>query len=441
MICGGADEIHPSTIGVFDVLYAASRRYNDRPNMTPRPFDRERDGLVIGEGAAAVILEDYEHAIARGAEIYGEILGYATNCDAAHMTQPSTQAMLDCMCQAIENAGCKAKDLDYINAHATGTDLGDKAEAKAIRQLVVRQCQSAAQGLYGPYAGRVRRNGGHLLPVDDRDGFIFPTLNLDHVDPECLGIHHVTQLTKARPQKVLSSNFAFGGVNASIILGSAMKNADDTVKHSCFLSRIIRIGRITVVVFLALLVLGWFASLLIDRLCCAAPPRIDPQQPILSEHLYKDANDCTHIGKCYIRRKDGILRMYLNGQPFALGYCNAVLSQDLIKQQETAFLETIKRLVPSRINLWLLEKYVLLRNRTLPSFVAKDYQIEIYGISQGYKDPFSEIGPSYHRILNYHAAHDISHMVMDSPLVGCTSFAAYGHATVNGHMLLAQFRF
>ncbi|MCJ7778714.1 MAG: beta-ketoacyl-ACP synthase [Sedimentisphaerales bacterium] len=221
MICGGADELHPSTIGVFDALNAASRRYNNRPNMTPRPFDRERDGLVISEGAAVLVLEDYEHAIARRAKIYGEVLGYATNCNAAHMTQPCSQAMLDCMRQALDVVGCRPENLDYINAHATGTELGDKAEAEAIRRLVGEAVPvSSTKGHTGHTLAACGAMEAIFCLMMMQNGFIFPTFNLDHVDPDCSGIAHVTRVTKATSKIVMSSNFAFGGVNASLVLGN-----------------------------------------------------------------------------------------------------------------------------------------------------------------------------------------------------------------------------
>ncbi len=136
MICGGADDLHSSTAGVFDILHSASRSYNDTPEKTPKPFDKNRDGLVVSEGSAVVILEEYERAVARGAEIYGELAGYGTCCDGRHMTSPSSEAMLSCMNLAMESAGIDASNLDYINAHATGTILGDIAESAAVRKLV-----------------------------------------------------------------------------------------------------------------------------------------------------------------------------------------------------------------------------------------------------------------------------------------------------------------
>jgi 3-oxoacyl-[acyl-carrier-protein] synthase II len=220
MICGGSDELHPTVVGVFDVLNAASRRYNDKPEMTPRPFDIDRDGLVLSEGAAVVVLENYEHAIERKARIYGEILGYATYCDVLHMTQPSSDGMLRCMRQALLTAGCNPTDLHYINAHATGTLMGDEAEAKALRELVGQRVPvSGTKGYTGHTLGGCGAMEVIFCLLMMRDGFILPTLNLSKVDPKCAGIAHVKQLTRCKPRIVMSSNFAFGGINASIVLG------------------------------------------------------------------------------------------------------------------------------------------------------------------------------------------------------------------------------
>jgi tetratricopeptide (TPR) repeat protein len=130
--------------------------------------------------------------------------------------------------------------------------------------------------------------------------------------------------------------------------------------------------------------------------------------------------------------------MYLTGDPFTLGCANARLSQKYMKQQEEDLLATVHSFVPSPIKLWLLKKYVFWLYRDLPAYIPREYQIEVYGLSRGYRDPFPEIAPVYHRLLNYHAAHDISHEVMDNPLVGCTSFAAWGRMTADGHLILGR---
>jgi isopenicillin-N N-acyltransferase like protein len=159
--------------------------------------------------------------------------------------------------------------------------------------------------------------------------------------------------------------------------------------------------------------------------------------PIITESLVRDGEGAV-IGKSWIARKDGMLRMYLEGDPFTLGYCNAQLTQDYMQQQEESLYHTVRQFVPSKVKLWLLTLYIYWMNRNLPDYVPSDYQMEIYGLSRGYVDPFRGIASLYHRILNYHAAHDISHVVMDSPLMGCTSFAAWGGKTADGHLLVGR---
>ncbi|MBI9089293.1 MAG: beta-ketoacyl-[acyl-carrier-protein] synthase family protein [Desulfobacterium sp.] len=225
MVCGGTEELHPSTAGVFDVVHAASKAYNTTPDKTPRPFDRHRDGLAVSEGAGVVILEEMDRAMARNAPIYGEITGYGTSSDGSHMTSPSPGGMGHCMNQALAVAGITPEDLDYINAHATGTTIGDVAEAHALNALT--RGRVPVSGTKG-YTGHTLAASGAievifcLLMMDK--GIIVPTLNLDEIDPDCLGIDHVTQMTEKTLKHILTSNFAFGGVNASLIL-TAIKGA------------------------------------------------------------------------------------------------------------------------------------------------------------------------------------------------------------------------
>jgi 3-oxoacyl-[acyl-carrier-protein] synthase II len=221
MICGGADEVHPISTAVFDILGAASRRYNEAPSRTPRPFDRERDGVVLGEGAGVLVLEEMERARGRGAKIHGEIVGYATNCDSTHMTQPGTEMIEACMREALASARVEPRDLGYINAHATGTTIGDVAEARAIRALVGDAVPvSATKG----YTGHMQAACGAveviLTLIMMAEGLLRPTLNLEEVDPECGGVAHLQKPLASRAKLAMSSNFAFGGVNASLVLAS-----------------------------------------------------------------------------------------------------------------------------------------------------------------------------------------------------------------------------
>ncbi|MDD2703060.1 MAG: beta-ketoacyl-[acyl-carrier-protein] synthase family protein, partial [Candidatus Omnitrophica bacterium] len=135
VLCGGAEELHPTVTGSFDVLFATSTGFNQSPSETPRPFDAKRDGLVCGEGAAVMLAEEYEHARARKARIYGEITGYHTCSSGLHISQSSREALAACMKSALESAGVLPAEIDYINAHATATLQGDKEEAEAVRDV------------------------------------------------------------------------------------------------------------------------------------------------------------------------------------------------------------------------------------------------------------------------------------------------------------------
>ena len=219
MICGGADDLHPSTAGVFDVLNAASRNYCKEPFATPRPFDADRDGLVVSEGAGTLILEEFHHAKKRGVKILGEIIGYNTCCDGAHMTSPQAKGMVQCMKGALESAQCHIKEIDYINAHATGTRMGDLAEARAIAMLGDHKIPvSATKG----YTGHTLAASGVMeaifcLQMMARS-LIIPTRNLDIIDPACAGISHVQKIVEKPLDTIMTSNFAFGGINATLIL-------------------------------------------------------------------------------------------------------------------------------------------------------------------------------------------------------------------------------
>lgn len=138
MLCGGAEEIHFVHAGVFDIVYAASHAFNDTPELTPRPFDAKRDGLVVAEGAGTLVLEELEHARARAAPILAEVEGYGLSCDGTHVTNPSPEGMARAMRLALEDGGLKPEDIDYINAHGTATDVGDIAESIATKSEAKR---------------------------------------------------------------------------------------------------------------------------------------------------------------------------------------------------------------------------------------------------------------------------------------------------------------
>lgn len=219
MLCGGAEELHFTHAGVFDIMFATSTRYNDRPEASPRPFDVERDGLVVGEGAATLVLESYEHASARGAHIYGEIVGYGTNCDGTHVTRPSAEGMAGAMRLALADAQLDKGDIDYINAHGTATELGDIAESAATAAVFGTETPISSTK---SYTGHTLGACGSIEAVFSiaalRDSFMPPTRNLEQVDPRCAPLNYLK--TEARPAKlarVVSSNFAFGGLNTCLV--------------------------------------------------------------------------------------------------------------------------------------------------------------------------------------------------------------------------------
>jgi 3-oxoacyl-[acyl-carrier-protein] synthase II len=218
LLCGGAEELHPTVTGSFDILFATSTKYNDAPQKTPRPFDKDRDGLVCGEGSGLVVLEDYERAIKRNAKIYAELIGYSTTANGLHVSQSNRESMVACMRQALEEAGAKAASIDYISAHATATIQGDQEEAEAINEVF--GAKVPVSSLKG-YIGHTLGASGAIelaasLAMMER-GVIYPTLNLENVSPECEGVQHVMQPLKKEVRTVLKNGFAFGGINAALV--------------------------------------------------------------------------------------------------------------------------------------------------------------------------------------------------------------------------------
>ena len=218
VFCGGAEDLHPTVTGSFDILFATSTGYNDRPEETPRPFDKNRDGLVCGEGAGIVLLEEYERAVARGARIYGEITGYHTCGSGVHVSQSNRQSMVQCMREALRQADTAPDDIDYVNAHATATIHGDEEEAGAIREIFGDTVPvSSMKGYIGHTLGASGALELILSLVMMRKGELYPTLNLEIVDPSCDGICHVTGKTAKTVNTVLKNSFAFGGINAVLV--------------------------------------------------------------------------------------------------------------------------------------------------------------------------------------------------------------------------------
>lgn len=218
MITGGAEELHVIDAAVFDIMYATSTR-NDEPHRTPRPFDAHRDGLVIGEGAGTLILEDLEHALGRGATIHAEVMGFGTNCDGRHITNPHAESMRRVMELALADARLEPSDIGYVNAHGTATKLGDVAESLATHRVFgPRLPISSLKGHFGHTLGACGAIEAWLSIHMMREGWFAPTLNLDDVDPECAPLDYVTGAPRALDvERVMSNNFAFGGVNTSLI--------------------------------------------------------------------------------------------------------------------------------------------------------------------------------------------------------------------------------
>lgn len=221
MIAGGAEELSPTQAAVFDTLYATSTR-NDEPARTPRPFDIGRDGLVVGEGAATLILEDMDHARARGAGIYAEVVGFGTNTDGAHVTQPEQKSMQRCMELALADAGTPASSIGYVSAHGTATELGDIAESHATANVFGNRVPiSALKSYTGHTLGACGAIEAWALVNMMREGWFHPTVNLGEVDPRCAELDYIIgQSRHMSTEYAVSNNFAFGGINTSIVFRS-----------------------------------------------------------------------------------------------------------------------------------------------------------------------------------------------------------------------------
>lgn len=217
MVAGGGEELCPTESAVFDTLFATSLK-NDQPKTTPRPYDTQRDGLVIGEGAGTLVLEEYQHAIARGAVIHAEIIGFASNCDAAHVTQPQMDTMQICMEMALRDAKLSADKIDYVSAHGTATDRGDIAESHATANALGKVPISSLKSYFGHTLGACGAVEAWLGLEMMRSGWFNPTLNLDNIDPQCGDLDYITGTGRELDvQYLMSNNFAFGGINTSII--------------------------------------------------------------------------------------------------------------------------------------------------------------------------------------------------------------------------------
>ncbi len=219
MLCGGADEYDTTTVAVFDNLLACSTAFNDRPGETPRPFDRARDGLVVAEGAGAVMLEEYEFARKRGAEILAEVIGFACNSNGGDLILPNLDGITKTLQLGLENAQIQPSDVDLISAHATATKMGDIIEAQATGRVFGTGPRVAA---LKSYMGHTMAACGAVETVLTlymmQEGFIAPTLHLEEIDERCAMIRHVQKLEETPVKTAAIQNFAFGGVNTSLLI-------------------------------------------------------------------------------------------------------------------------------------------------------------------------------------------------------------------------------
>lgn len=219
MLAGGAEELDAIAAAVFDTLFATST-VNDTPHLSPKPFDAGRDGLVLGEGACTLILEELAHAQARGANIYAEIIGYGTNSDGTHVTQPNANTMASAMQLALSGASLSPQDIGYINAHGTATEHGDRAETSATFNVFGAKTPiSSLKSYMGHTLGACGALEVWMSIEMMREGWFAPTLNLQNIDPLCGDLDYIRSGGRTiQTDTIMSNNFAFGGINTSLII-------------------------------------------------------------------------------------------------------------------------------------------------------------------------------------------------------------------------------
>ncbi len=222
MICGGAEAtIRPTGLAGFCAMRAMSTR-NDDPSKASRPFDKDRDGFVMGEGAGVFVLESLEHAKARGAHIYAEVVGYGLSADAHHMTDPDPDGAARCMNMALKSAGLKPEDMDYINAHGTSTPAGDKSETTAVKKAfgdhAYKLAVSSTKSMTGHLLGAAGGVEAVICALSLQHQMLAPTINIENQDEECDLDYVPNTARKADLNVVMSNSFGFGGHNASVIL-------------------------------------------------------------------------------------------------------------------------------------------------------------------------------------------------------------------------------
>jgi len=218
MLAGGAEEFSVAEAMMFDTLFATSRR-NEEPQLTPRPYDRDRDGLVIGEGAGMLVLEELEYAQSRGARIHAELVGFGSNSDGSHITKPEQETMRVVMELALADAGLAPQAIGYVNGHGTSTEQGDVAETRATAKLFGPRMPLSSQKSYlGHTLGACGALEAWFSIEMMNGGWFAPTLNLDNLDPQCGELDYIVGTGRAlQTDHVMSNNFAFGGVNTSLV--------------------------------------------------------------------------------------------------------------------------------------------------------------------------------------------------------------------------------
>ncbi|MFQ3185808.1 beta-ketoacyl-ACP synthase [Marinomonas primoryensis] len=218
MVAGGSEGLCATESAVFDTLFATSVK-NDTPHLSPSPFDKNRDGLVIGEGGCSLILEELEHAKARGAKIYAEIVGFGTNSDGTHVTQPNADTMQEAIRLSLTDAKIEAADIGYINAHGTATDRGDIAESHATANIMGNKVPiSSLKSYTGHTLGACGALEAWCSIEMMRNNWFCPTVNLTTLDPQCGDLDYImAEGREIETDYVMSNNFAFGGINTSLI--------------------------------------------------------------------------------------------------------------------------------------------------------------------------------------------------------------------------------
>ena len=221
MVAGGCEStIHPLAMGAFDAMHALSRR-NDDPKTASRPFDKDRDGFVMGEGAGVLILEELEHALARGAKIYAEVVGYGLSGDAFHITTPSTDGPHRCMEMAIRHAGIQPSDIAYLNAHGTSTSVGDVNEVKAIKEVFGEHAKKLVVNSTKSMTGHLLGGAGGVESVFTvmavKNQISPPTINVQNQDPECDIDCCANEAREMTIEYAMKNSFGFGGTNSTVI--------------------------------------------------------------------------------------------------------------------------------------------------------------------------------------------------------------------------------